>query len=84
MPKPKSTKVTKVFDTGQSKVKVRFRDERQARRASFLIKYIEICLKDGYELHEIQELYLEDLTKSQEVMDKIMLANTGETPNVDS
>lgn len=76
-------RVSKDFGDGKTKIKVRFSDERQARRVSFMLQYIQICIKDGADLSNlddvsaIENLMAADLRKAAEVMGKIQERHEG-------
>lgn len=73
----KDGRVSKDFGDGQNKIKVRFNSERQARRVSFMLQYIRICIEDGASYQNaddvlaIKSLLDSDLDKAIEVMTKI-------------
>lgn len=64
-------RVSKTFDDGKNKVKVRFSDERQARRVAMLIEYMMIAFKDGAHIDDIKPTIEHDTTKALEIISKI-------------
>jgi hypothetical protein len=64
-------RVSKTFDDGKNKVKVRFANERQARRVAMLIEYMTVAFHDGEQIDTIDQLLEQDFTKAKEVISKI-------------
>lgn len=64
-------RVSKTFDDGKNKVKVRFSDERQARRVAMLIEYMMVSFKHGQDFDTIDGLLEQDFAKAKEVISKI-------------
>ena len=64
-------RVSKNFGTGDNKIKVRFSDERQARRVAVLIEYMKFAFKDGVAEADLGDLLERDFAKANEVIGKI-------------